>query len=96
MRFIGSHDVDDSNPRSEGERIAADVYWRQEHEPKGKHRMDRLAELIDEALAIAAANGAAAERIECARLAKAYGELSSAAAQILMAIEARSDQTGEV
>lgn len=54
MRFIGSHDVDDSDPRSEGERIAADVYWRQEHEPHGKHRMDRLAELIDEALTKAA------------------------------------------
>lgn len=34
-----------------GKNIAGDFYWLQLHEPVGKYRLDRLAELIDEAIA---------------------------------------------
>lgn len=58
--------MDDSDPNepTEGQRIANDVYWRQEHEGKGKHRLDRLAELIDEALLVERAKNEAATHMQ--------------------------------
>lgn len=55
MKWAGS-EPQEADWNTRGEKIVNDVYWRQEHEPVGKHRLDRLQELIDEEIARASAD----------------------------------------
>lgn len=63
MKWAGA-EPQEADWNTRGEKIVNDVYWRQEHEPKGKWRLDRLQELIDEEIMKAVA----AEREECAKM----------------------------